>query len=70
MIYINTDSAIVGHYSLFATAVPSLKNLIYDVTKSIANPDHLEVEEGRTTIYDTWKRRIPANFTSKDSKPL
>lgn len=57
--YLNVDLAIAGNYSLRGRSLPLLKDLLYEVTKSVPNPDENEIRNGRPTIYDTWSNRVP-----------
>ncbi|XP_039258717.2 putative N-acetylated-alpha-linked acidic dipeptidase [Styela clava] len=70
VVYINADTAILGGYTFHAGSIPSLVDVIFNVTASLPNPEKAEVEAGRKTIYDTWKRRWPANPKDSNSKPF
>lgn len=55
--YLNVDLAVQGNFTFRARALPLLNGLLYDVAKSIPNPDAEEVGRGRPTVYDTWSMR-------------
>uniref|UniRef100_H2Z2R7 glutamate carboxypeptidase II n=1 Tax=Ciona savignyi TaxID=51511 RepID=H2Z2R7_CIOSA len=61
--YINVDVAVSASYVFKSRGVYSLRKLLFDVTKSVPNPDQDEVAAGRATVYDTWLARDPSDST-------
>ena len=57
--YLNLDIAVQGDQTLRVYACPSLSKLVYNATKSVANPNHNETLQGRQTVYDTWLHNDP-----------
>lgn len=57
--YLNVDIAVQGNFTLRGGALPLLKNVLYDVAKSIPNPDEEEIRAGRRNVYETWLKRSP-----------
>ncbi|KAA0183523.1 hypothetical protein HAZT_HAZT008347 [Hyalella azteca] len=57
--YLNMDLALLGNYSLKASAAPLLYEVVWEAAKLVANPDATEAAAGRTTVYDTWLARKP-----------
>ncbi|XP_018020759.1 putative N-acetylated-alpha-linked acidic dipeptidase [Hyalella azteca] len=56
--YLNIDQAFNGNYTFRAQASPLLRDIIYNATKEVPNPDPAEVAAGRTSVYDTWLHRL------------
>ena len=57
--YINVDIAVRGNYTLQARGVNSFRDVVYEATKIVDNPDDAEVAEGRPKLYDSWLSRQP-----------
>lgn len=57
--YLNVDMAIEGNYTLRTKSTPLLTDVVFESAKKIANPDPLELEAGRKSVYDTWVVRRP-----------
>ncbi|KAK4016643.1 hypothetical protein OUZ56_031605 [Daphnia magna] len=57
--YINVDSAMEGNYTLKSQTVPSLYSVIREAAKMVPNPNPVEVEAGRKTVFDTWLAANP-----------
>nr|XP_009859433.1 putative N-acetylated-alpha-linked acidic dipeptidase [Ciona intestinalis] len=68
--YINVDVSVKSSYVFSCRGVYSLSNLMFDVAKSVPNPDTAEVSKGRTTVYDTWLLRSPFNSSDPSSLPF
>ncbi|KAF2361473.1 PA domain, partial [Trinorchestia longiramus] len=56
--YLNIDMAVNGNYTFRAQASPLIRDIIYNITKQVPNPDPAEVDAGRPTVYDTWLERL------------
>jgi len=59
---------IIGNYSLYGAATPILHTLLRKSTKKIVNPNLSEVNQGRMTVYDTWKHYNPDFGNPKQPK--
>ena len=57
--YLNIDIAVQGNKTFRAFGCPSLQQLLFNVTKSVKNPNSKEAKVGRNTVYDTWLHYIP-----------
>uniref|UniRef100_A0A2C9LCG1 glutamate carboxypeptidase II n=1 Tax=Biomphalaria glabrata TaxID=6526 RepID=A0A2C9LCG1_BIOGL len=57
--YINVDSAVSGNHTLKVASTPLFHNVIYQASLKVPNPNPLEVQAGRTTVYDTWLNVTP-----------
>ena len=57
--YLNIDIAVHGKKTFLGMACPSLQNLLFNATKSVANPNYNEIMQGRSTVYDTWLYNMP-----------
>ena len=58
-----------GNRTLYATAFPTLRQLLIDSAKLIPNPNVAEIEAGRKTVYDTWMAQS-ANHAGNKKQPL
>ncbi|XP_054752801.2 N-acetylated-alpha-linked acidic dipeptidase 2-like [Lytechinus pictus] len=54
--YVNLDIAVADTYVLYASASPNLRQVIYEATKRVPDPDP---SDNRTTVYDTMLERNP-----------
>ncbi|CAK8684045.1 unnamed protein product [Clavelina lepadiformis] len=52
--YLNIDIAVEGNKTFRAKSTPEMHQLLYNVTKLVPNPRFLEVQQKRTSVYDTW----------------
>ena len=56
----------LGNYSLRGNGAPLMNSLILESSKKIRNPNSLETEQGRTSLYDTWLKSFPdATYRNK-----
>ncbi|XP_038076194.1 N-acetylated-alpha-linked acidic dipeptidase 2-like isoform X2 [Patiria miniata] len=62
--YINVDSAVTGNYSLSVKSTPLLYQAIYAASKKVPDPEDLS-----TSLYDTWRDRLPADANDPNTLP-
>jgi len=55
--YLNVDTPVSGNFALQGSGVPSFRDIVFDATKRVYNPDLAEQAAGRYTVYDTWLKR-------------
>ena len=56
--YLNVDISVQGNYTFQAKAAPSLRDLIFDATKLVPNPDQTEIREKKLeTVFDSWNAK-------------
>uniref|UniRef100_A0A0B7AYA9 Peptidase M28 domain-containing protein n=1 Tax=Arion vulgaris TaxID=1028688 RepID=A0A0B7AYA9_9EUPU len=64
--YINIDIAVQGNDTFSAHATPLMYNIIHEATQKVKNPNPVEIQAKRPTVYDTWLQHFPWNFTQGD----
>ncbi|BFZ07500.1 hypothetical protein BsWGS_10539 [Bradybaena similaris] len=64
--YLNIDSAVTGNDTLAVAGTPLMYNVIHEAAQKVKNPNPKEIQAGRLTVYDTWLRNEPWNFTQGD----
>lgn len=57
--YLNMDYAVQGNYTLEAQGSSALKELMYDETKKVGDPNSKQ-EKKNESMFDIWKRRAPS----------
>lgn len=48
-----------GNFSLWGSGAPLLNSVYFESSKKIKNPSQVEIDEGRSTVFDTWLKRYP-----------
>ncbi|KAM4690072.1 glutamate carboxypeptidase 2-like [Rhinophrynus dorsalis] len=60
--YLNVDLALAGNSTLRALATPILHKLLFEAAKKVDNPNPVEVQAGRKTVFDTWVANLPSSY--------
>ncbi|CAK8692127.1 unnamed protein product [Clavelina lepadiformis] len=64
--YLNVDISVQGNYSFRGVGASGLRDVVFEATKLVSNPDPQEIAAGRTKVYDTWAFRSKNNHSESN----